>query len=275
MFRLGAAHGAAALLLGKVVVVAGVEEEGVETCDAAGECSIDAGDDMSALQLRGQKQNYWDLIDAENVADILPYANSSSNMPECLQGIMYMDQQCTTWDQMSKQDVQKPCLGQAYPYMWVNEFLTATGEWDSWNKCFTAMRPAWTFGQADISSSVCAGKGIRACMKNAGTHGVCDPGARYCIPGKDWCFIKNKGEGWTRRTNYWWPMYTYYPVHIVVDGQGQKTKWFDDYTSEAIRTTCPKNAPYCGPRGCRKSQWAKNGQIANCLKETPGTYYYR
>merc|ERR1719330_1449890 len=122
---------------------------------------MDAGDMMSAIQLRGQSQqqekeqqhersndNYWDLIPADDPADYMPYAKAGSNMPKCLQGIFYMDQQCLTWPKMKPADVAKPCLGRTNPWAWYNEYLVVMDDWDERKKCFTATRQSWVFGDA-------------------------------------------------------------------------------------------------------------------------------
>lgn len=217
MFRLTAARLAVPILIGQLAATAVGEETGA--CDAtSGECSVDAGDAMSAMQLgkppgkggkKGSKpqgawnknkeleqqaqaqyektgqypgyNKYWELVNASDIASVLPFSEptGSKGIPSCLQGIFYMDQQCLTYPYMKSKNKKMPCLGGIYPYAWVNEYVTSFGSWNGRKKCFTAERKAWTFGQGNISSYVCSGNGIRACQTNADKYGPCDVGAKF------------------------------------------------------------------------------------------------
>lgn len=287
MFHMPLKHFAAGALC-LTVVRASTEE--VDACDpSTGTCAADesdGGDDMSAMQLRGgpaeqpepQKTpskypgqgDYWDMVSLDDVTKVMPYSKTEDKLPECFKGIAYMDQQCLTYAKMPKgtKDMKTPCLGKVSPYMWVNEFLTTFGDWDKKTKCFRAQRKGWIFGQADISKGVCAGDGIPACQTNSRSHDPCDTGATYkmkmggLLP--DWFFIKTD-YGWLRKTPVWLPFYSYYPVVMVVDGDGEKTEWWDDMEAEAMRLECPANATdIYGKRGCRKSQWTPTRQMAMC-----------
>lgn len=277
----------------------------VGTCDpATGSCSAEAGDDMSALQVRsGFGPNpdpdptdpdckkyagcgkYWEFVDAEKLGDQVPYSKKgdpypnkvlSGELPECLQGLAYMDQWCTTYPKMPKKERTGPCLGMAHGHYWVNEQATAFGNWDEHTRCFTAERKAWVFGQADISEEVCRGPGITACMKKKNgkwPHDVCETGAEYeaVMPwismGMTWSFIKTD-TAWSRKTPISWFQSAYYPVHIIVNGTGHETKWYKDMLAESMQTKCPAGSAAKGGYNheppCRRSQWAAHKKLARC-----------
>jgi len=268
--------------------IVGVDAEETGTCDAAsGVCSMDAGDDMSAIQVRGGsvsgkslpgQGDYWDLVDAYTLNETLPYSKHSKAYPAgsdlapwCFQGLFYLDQWCLTYPDMPKSERKRPCLGSALGNWWVNEFVTAFGHWDETTRCFTAERKAWVFGDAKSSASICKGDGIRACQTNKDKYGPCDVGAKYGmkeLPGPlKWYFVKTE-TAWTRQTPLWFPFYSYYPVNPITDAHGVKTHWYQNMLDDAMRDTCsPKD--YKKFKGCRHSQWAAQGKIARCLKATP------
>jgi len=268
--------------------------EEVGTCDpSSGTCEADGGDAMSAMQLRGQEQqkagpapglaegegDYWKKVDLDDATKLMPYGKTGDDMPDCLKGIAYMDQQCLSYGdadtmphKLPHKDVKNPCLGRAMGHMWVDEFLTSFGAWNKTTRCFMAQREGWMFGDARESKSVCGGEGILACQSesNARSHSFCDVGATYTMkmgfPLPDWYFVRTSW-GWMRKTPLWLPIYTYYPVLMVVDGDGEKTKWWENMEQEAMREECPANAVEIGgKRGCRKSQWFATRQLAMCLK---------
>jgi len=256
-------------------------EENSDTCDlASGACAAD-DDTMSAMQLRGGTPGdlaqepgygkYWKLVDAYKVADELKYSRASDKnpLPECLQGLVYLDQQCLTYDQMPEEERAFPCLGRAPPNKWVREYVTSFGNWNATTRCFIAERVGWTFGDPKYAGSICAGGGITACQKNADTHpDPCQVGAKFgsTFGGKLFAwYLQRTTSGWNRLTPYFFPIMSKYPVHQVVDGHGKKTKWFKDYIKEAMQKKCgPDAGEYGGRRGCRRSLWADEGKIAVC-----------
>jgi len=286
-------------------------EKGVDTCDpASGTCSADAGDDMSAMQLRsgwgpqppaptpgdgcrGEEGcgDYWELVDAKTLGDVVPYSkegepfpntHESDAVPWCLQGLVYLDQWCTSYPKLSKKEQSGPCLGFAHGHYWVNEMATAFGQWSEEDRCFTAERKSWVFGQADIAYEVCRGPGIRACMRKKGfgggwSHDVCEEGATYDAvmpgtpPGLTWSFVKTK-NAWSRTTPISWFQNAYYPVLTIVNGTGHKTKFYQDMLDEAMRTTCPPGSADKGGSKhkppCRRSQWASEGKLARCTRNS-------
>jgi len=274
--------------------LARASNEEVKTCDpSTGTCAAAEfdGDDMSAIQLKrggpveqqetpktpskypGQG-DYWDVVSWDDMTELMPYSKTKDDIPQCFKGIFWMDQQCLSYDKMPKRtkDMKTPCLGRIAPYMWVDEFATSFHAWDEKTKCFKAQRKGWIFGEANISTGVCAGDGILACQDNARTHGPCDVGATFrmkmgmALP--DWFFVKTEW-GWLRKTPLWLPFYSYYAVQQVVDGDGKKTEWWKDMEDEALRLECPADATEIGgPRGCRKSEWASTRQVGMCSGES-------
>jgi len=214
-----------------------------------GESSID----VASLPGYG---DYWELVDDFDVADKLPYLSHEENLPTCMQGLVWMDQQCTTWTEL-------PGFGMLpWKYMcvtaWgmrsVNEFLTGFQSWDG--KCVSFRRDAWTFGQPDIARDVCYYEDVRFCQTNSDTHGPCDEGAYFTMGAAGYDLMKTS-FGWDRVSLH----LAHYPLLQVVDWQGKKTKWFDYYWNEVSQRQCPSTMPQC-----RLNQWASTNQTARCLR---------
>jgi len=204
--------------------------------------------------------DYWTLINDYDVAAELPYLNHNEGLPTCMQGLVWMDQQCTSW-------LQLPGLGMLpwqcftlWGFSAENEFLTGFKSWDG--KCVSFERKAWTFGKAEKAHDICYYDEIRFCQTNSDTHGPCDDGAYFTMDSGGFN-LRKTSYGWDRASsilglpfNLW-----HYPLLPIVDWQGQKTKWFHDYSAEVSRRHCPIYR-----LNCRLNQWASTRQTGNCLR---------
>lgn len=257
-------------------------------------CIGEAGDDISALQLRaaadqqeGQpnigriigravasiaqpdntfrddqrppEDSFWELIPIDSVAEVLPWDEPARNNPSCLQGLMFMDQKCLTYPQLPAEETAAlPCSGDIYAE---NEYTTAFGPFNG--TCFRFERSAWTFGSGFFATFTCSGDGPLFCQKNSDTHGPCDMGAYYDDGGEFGLEVRE--WGFDRPT-----FGKHYPLLQIVDPQGNKTKWWDSYVAEVSRTKCPPGVldtrVSLGPLGCRRSQWAKEGLVGHCKR---------
>merc|ERR1712151_712150 len=202
--------------------------------------------------------DFWHLIPTADVAKKLPYNNARSGNPECMQGLIYMDQQCTTESKLPNNYSCATFGGRVSE----NEYLTAFGKWDESSHCVTLMRSAWTFGEADRKCTICRGEAPTFCQTNFAEVGPCDVGAYFKGP---FIFdLQKTSFGWDRVSPLG-PISPHYPVLRVVDGRGRKTKWFGAYMEEVSRTECPPNQ-----QNCRLNEWAASGQMANCLRSSCG-----
>jgi hypothetical protein len=194
--------------------------------------------------------DYWELVNAADVANDLTYSEGRSDLPICMQGLVWMDQKCTS---------EKELPGfTCNPGFALNEYLVGFESWDG--KCFTFRQDSWTFGSSSIARGVCSGVGYTFCQTNSDTHSPCGDGAYFKGPGV--FDIEKTSFGWDRVSGG----FSHYPVLPVVDWQGQTTKWFDNYLAEVSATECPASQ-----RNCRLNQWASTKQTARCLGSTRGT----
>jgi hypothetical protein len=214
--------------------------------------NVQAVNDVASLPGYG---DYWELVNDYDVADRLPYLRGRGDLPKCMQGLVWMDQQCTTWTSL-------PGFGlfpggfrcvTGFGAVNVNEYLAGFKSWDG--RCVSFRRDAWTFGDASKASEICYYDEVKFCQTNGDTHGPCDDGAFFDGPG-NFNLIKTS-FGWDRATL----SLAHYPLLQIVDWQGQKTKWFDYYWAEVSASRCPLGRP-----NCRLNQWASTNQTARCLR---------
>eukprot|EP00440_Ansanella_granifera_P027668 gb/GFBE01030059.1/.p1 GENE.gb/GFBE01030059.1/~~gb/GFBE01030059.1/.p1 ORF type:complete len:289 (+),score=38.11 gb/GFBE01030059.1/:1-867(+) len=211
----------------------------------------------SAIELSAAGQgDYWELVKSKDVGQSLTYLTSRDNVPECMQGLVWLDQQCNTYWKLPWSYGCRTGFG----FIKVDEFVTGFSHWDG--KCVHFSRKAWTFGAADIASDVCYWGDVPFCQTNQDTHGPCDDGAYFKLAAGDgWFDLEKTSFGWDRISSPMGLGLFHYPVLPIVDGKGRNTKWFSDYMEEVSQSECPWNWLHC-----RKSQWAASGQTARCTR---------
>jgi hypothetical protein len=198
----------------------------------------------------------WELINDEHIAEELPYLKNRGDVPQCLQGLIWMDQQCTTWHEMPWGYFCATLDGLEVQ----DEFTTGFKNWDG--RCFSLAREAWTFGRASIYGDICKDGDVVFCQTNQDTHDACDDGASFKGPGP-YHMVKTS-FGWDRYTSpeLSHPLPLHYPVLQVVDWKGANTKWFEYYWNEVNRRfLCPLKQ-----LNCKRNQWAWTNQVARCLR---------
>jgi len=175
-----------------------------------------------------------------------PYLKSDSKAPECLQGIMYMDQACVHKDQL--EGVKCSFLP---PKRSGREYTLGLAEWATGVKaklfggplahgCFRlAVRGSWTIGSPKSTGS-CMLHWLWFCQGevNAAKFKPCDVGARFEGVGNPLyasMAFKKTSWGWDRTTlaGTW-----HYPLLRIVDGSGKKTQFWDGFYKEVTRTDC-------------------------------------
>jgi hypothetical protein len=197
----------------------------------------------------------WELIGDFNIAEELEgkYMKNKQDVPQCMQGIVWMDQQCTTWHQLP---LGYHCVT-INGFASVDEYTTGFKWWDGDSRCVAFGRDSWTFGKASIYKYVCHYDDVVFCQTNQDTHDdPCAEGAHFELPGSDYALQKTS-FGWDRIS---YKIY-HYPLLQVIDWQGQKTRWFDDYWKVVSRLHCPLTQ-----LNCNLNQWASTNQIARCLR---------
>merc|ERR1740139_1306176 len=163
-----------------------------------------------------------------------------------------MDQACQTYPELPK-SARKPCSGKVFAE---NEWTTSFGPFNKTDGCFHFARNTWTFGQPNLASSICTDSvsSVRFCHYNRATHKPCQVGAMY-----------RSDKGMKFRVEKWGldriSVGLHYPVLTIVDADGTKTKWYEDYIKYVSdTTTCKINRV----GGCRRNQWAAEGTLAVC-----------
>lgn len=193
------------------------------------------------------------LVPAKRIAEELRYATDKSNVPPCLQGILYMDQACTLKDRLP--GVQCSFLP---PKPSGREYNNGISDWDEKSRCFKFMiKGSWTIG-SPLSASSCSLPQPKFCQSrhNSKKYGPCDVGAFFGGVGPFPYFQMRKTSwGWDRESGFP-PLQTHYPLVQVVDGHGKPTQYFKAWLHEVTRTNCTY------PAQCRKNVFAPD--IAVC-----------
>lgn len=197
----------------------------------------------------------WELIQSQDIAEELEgtYMQNREDVPQCMQGIVWMDQECTTRQKLPQ---DYGCNAAEFA---VNEYTPGIKWWDGSRRCVAFGRNSWTFGMASIYDSVCYYNDVVFCQTNRYSHAdPCAEGAYFELSGSNFALLKTS-FGWDRIT-YASKVY-HYPLLQVVDWKGEKTKWFDDYSVVVSRLHCPPAEPTCN-----LNQWAATNQVARCLR---------
>jgi len=199
----------------------------------------------------------WELISDYDIAEKLEgtYMKNieDGSVPQCMQGIVWMDQQCTT---RLKLPSGYRCVN-GVGFISTDEFTTGFKSWDSKRRCVAFGRDSWTFGKASIYENVCYYGDVVFCQTNHDTHDdPCSEGAHFELPGTDYA-LERTSFGWDRISHNSF----HYPLFQVIDWQGEKTTWFDDYWAVISRLHCPPTE-----LNCNLDQWASTKQVARCLR---------
>jgi len=236
-----------------------VDEDGYQ-CEQA---SVQVGKESAACShcvhscpLPGEG-DVWELIGDYDIAEELEgtYMKNipEKDVPQCMQGMVWMDQQCTT---RHKLPWGYHCVD-GDGFIAVDEYTTGFKWWDSNSRCVAFGRDSWTFGQARIYEDVCNYGDVVFCQTNQDTHDdPCGEGAYFELQGSQYALQKTS-FGWDRIS---YKMF-HYPLLQVIDWQGQKTKWFDDYWTVVSRRHCPLTE-----LNCNLNHWASTNQVARCLR---------
>jgi len=214
------------------------------------------GDEWSTaldISLPGEGTD-WKFINALTIASEMQYPRSNSRNPECMQGIVWMDQQCTTG-----YDHGGNCFS-LYGLVAENEYVTAFGNFDWSARSLSFRRYLWTFGDAAKYDTICHYGDVIFAQVNREVD-PCAVGAQYKLAGSNYEIIKTD-YGWDRRSCFGAACF-HYPVLQVIDGHGSKTEWFQNYENEVTRTQCPWNF-----QTCRINKYASTNQLAACLRST-------
>jgi len=199
----------------------------------------------------------WALIGDYGIAEELEGTNMKNiqdgAVPQCMQGMVWMDQQCTTWHKLPW---GYHCVT-GDGFIAVDEYTTGFKWWDWNSRCVAFGRDSWTFGKSNIYDEVCKYGDVVFCQTNQDTHkDPCEEGAHFELPGSHYALQKTS-FGWDRIS---YNIY-HYPLLQVIDWQGEKTNWFDDYWSVVSRLHCPLTE-----LNCNLNQWASTNQVARCLR---------
>jgi len=259
----------------RFALTAAALRHGFATCAAGeagsdGACVVEGGDEIAALQVAAgaQKRNQAKLapkietIPIDGVEDHLPWRNFSQGNPECMQGVIWMDQSCIGTPHLPKDQQKTPCSGLVFAQ---NEYTTSFEQWDEKTKCFTLSRDSWTFGDESQATSICRGAGPKFCMDKRSQErgdGPCTPGAFY-----------NNGVNSISpfkmvATEYGFDRITFsahYPVFHIVDKEGKRTKWYDMYVKSAQDGGCPRPG-ISGCQGPVQKSWQKKGVFGRCVR---------
>lgn len=202
------------------------------------------------------------LVDVAKIATELPYnkASGRNRVPKCMQGIIWMDQTCSTKHRL-------PWGYSCNNPIWANEYVTSLGKWNPKRRCLTLRRDAWTYGTEAKGRKICKAPAPRFCQTNADKYpDPCSPGAYFkgpMAPGLGKFDLEKTSFGWDRVS--FSPLLSvvkaHYPVLPIVDGSGKPTEWFDSYMAEVTQTSCG----FLGFR-CRLNQWATSKKMAVCSR---------
>lgn len=197
---------------------------------------------------------YWELVNSDSIASTLPYLRSNSGAPWCMQGLVWMDQQCTTYWSLPWNYGCRTALG----IMNENEYTTSFSNWNPQTKCVSFGRAAWTFGDPKKAPEICRTGDPSFCQSNSDTKGPCDEGAYFKYGGYH---LVKTSFGWDRKTKTSLGVSFHYPLFSIVDGNGVKTKYFSKYLKEVTQRRCSLDNLIC-----RKSHWASSRKIARCTR---------
>jgi len=256
----------------RFALTAAALRHGFATCaageaDSEGACVVEGGDEIAALQVAaGAQKKLIETIPIDGVEDYIPWRNFSKGNPECMQGVIWMDQSCIGTSALPKDQQKEPCSGWTYAQ---NEYTTSFGPWDPKTKCFTLRRDSWTIGDESLATEICWNSGPKFCMDKRSKErgdGPCTPGAFYNNVGDTYARFFNMVAtkyGFDRITGI-----THYNVFHIVDKHGKRTKWYDMYVNSAKQGGCPREGR--GGSGCQgpvQKSWQKKGVFGRCVKD--------
>lgn len=220
---------------------------------------------------------HFKYINATDIETEMKWPGVMSSVPECWQGIFFMDQNYLSWPVLH--DSSYAIQANVYGRNFVDYAVSVLDEWDG--RCITfGYEDRSTFGYGEFRMELFVGcpapdkegHQMTFCMEDSFFTGPCDEGAVYVSDKKRESFgysqtlkIERRKWGWNRITEAV-PVsslammlspngteHYHYPVVPIVDSWGMRTKYYDIYLREANNkfsctlegtselNLCPKN----------------------------------